>query len=99
LLRLTLGCAAIAATLFLRVQTPYIHHLDLIAPAIVVPIAASLMLLFARVPRAALLAMAALGLVTLSPFAPALNPIGLAPIAGLPRAPRADLDELRRLKD
>jgi hypothetical protein len=99
LLRLTLGCAAIAATLFLRVQTPYIHHLDLIAPAIVVPIAASLMLLFARVARAALLAMAALGLVTLSPFAPALNPIGLAPIAGLPRAPRADLDELRRLKD
>jgi hypothetical protein len=99
LLRLTLGGAAIAAILFLRVQTPYIHHLDLIAPAIVVPIAASLMLLLARAPRAALLAMAALGFVTLSPFAAALNPIGLAPVAGLPRAPRADLDELRRLKD
>ena len=41
--------------LFLRIQTPYIHHLDLIAPAIVVPIAASLMLLFARAPRVALL--------------------------------------------
>jgi hypothetical protein len=99
LLRLTFGGAAIAATLFLRVQTPYIHHLDLIAPAIVVPIAASLMLLFGRAPRAALLAMAALGAVTLSPFAAALNPVGLAPVAGLPRAPRADLDELRRLKD
>jgi hypothetical protein len=99
LLRLTLGGAAIAATLFLRAQTPYIHHLDLIAPAIAAPIAASLMLLFARAPRAALLAMAALGVIMLSPLAAALNPIGLAPIAGLPRAPRADLDELRRLKD
>jgi hypothetical protein len=99
LLRLTLGGAAIAAMLFLRVQTPYIHHLDLIAPAIVVPIAASPMLLFGRAPRAALLTIAALGAVTLSPFAVALNPIGLAPVAGLPRAPRADLDELGRLKD
>ena len=43
--------------------------------------------------------MAALGAITLSPFAAALNPSGLAPIAGLPRAPRADLDELERLKD
>ena len=68
LLRLTLGAAAIAAGLFLRIQTPYIHHLDLIAPAIVVPIAASLMLLFARAPRAALLGMAALGAITLSPL-------------------------------
>ncbi|MGH6797130.1 MAG: hypothetical protein ACREDI_01930, partial [Roseiarcus sp.] len=48
LLRLTHGAAAIAAVLFLRIQTPYIHHLDLIAPAIATPIAASLMLLFAR---------------------------------------------------
>ena len=32
-------------------------------------------------------------------MAAALNPFGLAPIAGLPRAPRADLDELERLKD
>jgi hypothetical protein len=99
LIRLTLGGAAVAAALFLRVQTPYIHHLDLIAPAIVVPIAASLMLVFARAPRAALLGMGALGLITLSPLAAALNPLGLAPIAGLPRAPRADLGELRRLKD
>jgi hypothetical protein len=48
LLRLMLGGAAIAGALILRVNTPYIHHLDLIAPAIVVPVAASLMLLFAR---------------------------------------------------
>ena len=99
LVRLLLGSAAIAAALLLRVQTPYIHHLDLIAPAIVVAIAASLMLLFGRAPRAALLGLGVLGLVTLSPLAAALNPLGLAPIAGLPRAPRADLDELRRLKD
>ena len=99
LMRLTLGASAIAAALFLRIQTPYIHHLDLIAPALVVPIAASLMLLFASAPRLALLAMAVLGLVTLSPLARTLNPLGLTPIAGLPRAPRADLDELKRMKD
>ena len=98
LLRLTLGGAAIAAALFLRVQTPYIHHLDLIAPAIAAPVAASLMLLLASRPPAALLGMGALGLITLSPLAAALNPLGLAPIAGLPRAPRADLGELERLK-
>ena len=99
LLRLTLGAAAVAGVLFLRIQTPYIHHLDLIAPAIVVPIAASLMILFKQTPRIALLGVAALGAITLSPLAAALNPLGLAPIAGLPRAPRADLDELKRLKD
>ncbi len=99
LLRMTLGAAGVAAVLFLRIATPYIHHLDLIAPVIVVPVAASLMLLFARAPRMALLGMAALGAVTLSPLAAALNPLGLAPIAGAPRAPRADLDELKRLKD
>jgi hypothetical protein len=99
LMRLIFGAAAIAAALFLRIQTPYIHHLDLIAPALVAPIAASLMLIFANAPRLALLAVGALGLVTLSPLAGALNPLGLAPIAGLPRAPRTDLDELKRLKD
>jgi hypothetical protein len=99
LLRLTLGAAAVAGALFLRIATPYIHHLDLIAPAIVAPITASLMLLFARAPRMALLGVAALGAVTLSPLAAALNTLGLAPIAGLPRTPRADLDELKRLKD
>ena len=55
LLRLMLGSAAVVAALLLRVQTPYIHHLDLIAPAIVVAIAASVTLLFGRAPRAALL--------------------------------------------
>ncbi len=99
LLRLTLGGAAIAAALFLRIQTPYIHHLYLIAPAIAAPIAASLMLVFARRPRTALAALAALGGITLSPLTAALNPPGLAPIAGLPRPPRADLDELERLKN
>ena len=99
LMRLTLGATAVAGALFLRIATPYIHHLDLIAPAIVVPTTASLMLIFARAPRVALLAVAALGAVTLSPLAAALNPQGLTPIAGLPRAPRADLDELKRLKD
>jgi hypothetical protein len=99
LLRLTLGSAGVAAALFLRIQTPYIHHLDLIAPAIAAPIAASLMLAFARAPRAALLGLAGLGVLTLSPLAAALNPLALTPIAGLPRAPRADLAELDRLKD
>jgi hypothetical protein len=99
LMRLTLGATAVAGALFLRIATPYVHHLDLIAPAIVVPITASLMLIFARAPRMALLGVAALGAVTLSPLAAALNPLGLTPIAGLPRAPRADLDELKRLKD
>jgi hypothetical protein len=99
LLRLTLGAAAVAGALFLRIQTPYIHHLDLIAPAVVVPIAASLMTLFKQAPRVALLAVAALGAITLSPLAATFNSLGLAPIAGLPRAPRADLDELKRLKD
>jgi len=99
LLRFTLGSAAVAAVLFLRIQTPYIHHLYLIAPAIAAPVAASLMLAFASRPRATLAALAALGAITLSPLAAALNPSGLAPVAGLPRAPRADLDELVRLKD
>ncbi len=94
-----LGSAVIAAALLLRVHTPYIHHLDLIAPAIAAAVAASLMLLGGRAPRAALLGVAALAAITLSPLAAALNRSGLAPIAGLPRAPRADLDELRRLKD
>ncbi len=99
LLRLTLGSAAIAAALFLRIQTPYIHHLYLVAPAIAAPIAGSLMLAFASRPGAALGALAALGAITLSPLAAALNPSGLAPIAALPRAPRDDLGELERLKD
>ncbi len=98
LLRMTLGAAAVASALFLRVQTPYIHHLYLVAPALAAPVAAQLMLAFVKAPRAAVAALAALGLLTFSPLAAALNPLGLTPIAGLPRAPRADLAELRRLK-
>ena len=52
-----------------------------------------------RAPHVALLGLAGLTALTLSPLAAALNPIGLAPIAGLPHAPRADLDELERLKN
>src|SRR5208337_3270407 len=99
LLRLTLGAAAIAALLFLRIQTPYIHHLYLIAPAVAAPVAAALMIGFDSKPRAALAALASLALLTLSPLARALNPAGLTPVAGLAGAPRADLGELERLRD
>jgi hypothetical protein len=99
LLRLTLGSAAIAAALFLRIQTPYVHHLYLIAPAIAAPVAGSLMLAFTSRARATLGALAALGAITFSPLAAALNPSGLTPIAALPREPRDDLGELERLKD
>ena len=99
LLRLTLGGAAVAAVLFLRIQNPYVHHLYLIAPAIAAPVAAALMIALVRAPRVALGALAGLGVLTLSPLAYALNPLGLTPIAGLPRAPRADLAELERMKD
>jgi hypothetical protein len=95
LLRLTLGSAAIAAMLFLRIQTPYVHPLDLIVPAIAAPVAAALMLAFARAPRAprvALAALATLGGTTLSPLAATLGPFGpradrrtAAPAARRPR--------------
>jgi hypothetical protein len=99
LLRLTLGAGAVAALLFLRIQTPYVHHLYLIAPAVAAPTAAALMVGFAKTPRAALTALAGLAALTVSPLAYALNPAGLTPIAGLPRAARTDLDELERLRD
>jgi len=99
LLRLTLGSAGVAAALFLTIQTPYAHHLYLIAPALTAPVAAALMLIFSRAPRRALAALAGLAALTFSPLAAALTPFGLAPIAGLPHAPRTDLAELERLKD
>jgi hypothetical protein len=99
LLRLTLGGAAMGALLFLRIQTPYVHHLYLIAPAIAAPLAATLMVAFTKAPRPALAALAGLAALTLSPLAAALNPFGLTPTAGLPRPRRADLDELERLKN
>jgi hypothetical protein len=57
------------------------------------------MLAFTSRPRATLGALAALGAITFSPLAAALNPSGLTPIAALPREPRDDLGELERLKD
>ena len=99
LLRLTLGGSGVAALLFLHVQTPYIHHLYLIAPALTAPVAAALMIAYAKASRAALAALAGLAALTLSPLAATLNPLGVAPIAGLPRAPRADLVELERMRD
>ena len=60
LLRLTIGAAAVATAGFLRVQTPYIHHLYLVAPALTALVAAPLLLLFARRRLAALAVVATL---------------------------------------
>jgi len=97
LLRLTVGAAAVAAVAFLRVQTPYIHHLYLVAPALTALVGAPLALLGARRPLVACAALAALAAVTLTPLS-AWAPAGLAPIDGLPHRPRADLAELERLR-
>ena len=95
--------SAIAAALFLRIQTPYIHHLNLIAPAIVAPVAASLMLVFARAARRARRSLAA-GLAALTLKAPlAAASISARTCADSRTAPCAappDLvDELERLKN
>ena len=100
LLRLTLGAAAVAARAVPAHPDPLhpssrSHRAgDRRADRRVADAA-----LRARPARRRFSAIAALGAITLSPLAVALNPLGLAPIAGLPRAPRADLDELKRLKD
>jgi hypothetical protein len=99
LLRLTCGSALIAAFLFLRVQTPYIHHVFLIAPAVCTIIGAGLLILFARSSAAALASAGALALFTLTPIVGSFAPAGFAPTAGQPHKPRADLAELARLKD
>ncbi|HYA71766.1 MAG TPA: hypothetical protein VEF36_01280 [Roseiarcus sp.] len=98
LLRLTCGAAIVAAVLFLRVETPYVHHLYLVAPAATALIAAPILLLFARARLAGLAALAALAAMTLTPVVGAIAPRGFAPIGGLPHAPREDLAELQRLK-
>jgi len=98
LLRLTCGAAGVAAILFLRVETPYAHHLYLVAPAATALIAAPILLLYARARRAGLEALAALAAMTLTPVVGAIAPKGFAPIGGLPHAPREDLAELARLK-
>jgi len=98
LLRLTCGAAGVAAILFLRVETPYAHHLYLVAPAATALIAAPILLLYSRARRAGLAALAALAAMTLTPVVGAIAPKGFAPIGGLPHAPREDLAELARLK-
>ncbi len=98
LLRLTCGAAGVAAFLFLRVETPYVHHLYLVAPAATALIAAPILLLTARARLAGAAALAALAAMTLTPVVGAIAPRGFAPIGGLPHAPREDLAELARLK-
>ena len=95
--RLTLGAAILAAILFLRVQTPYVHHVYLIVPAVTAGIAAPILLLFARLRLAGIAAVALVAGATLT-SAGALAPKGLFPIGGLPHAPREDMAELARLK-
>ncbi len=97
LARMTLGASAIAALLFSRVQSPYPHHLYLIAPVVTVFIAAPLTMLFARSRAAGAVGLALLAAATLTP-AGALAPHGIFPTAGLPHTPRSDLDELARMK-
>ena len=98
LLRLTLAASAIAFALLLHVQSPSMHHLYLIVPALAAPIGAAALVLFDRRPRAAVLAILGLAIFTLTPAANALSSFDLFPTANLPPAPRADLPELARLR-
>ena len=66
LLRLTCGSTLIAALLFLRVQSPAIHHAYLLTPAFVATIGA-VIVMFARSRIAALAAVSGLALFTLTP--------------------------------
>jgi len=95
LLRLTWGGAIIGAALFLRVQTPYVHHVFLIAPAVTASIAAAELLAPVWLRALAFVALAA---ATLTPLG-ALAPKGTFPSYGQPHQPRADLAELARMKD
>ena len=95
LMRLTFGAAIIGAALFLRVQTPYVHHMFLIAPAAITAITAPMLLMPKLFRATALLALVA---VTLTPVG-SLAPRGLFPTYGQPHAPRQDLAELGRMKD
>ena len=96
LLRLTFGAAVIGAVLFLSVQTPYVHHVFLIAPAAITAITAPMLLMPTPFFRTA--ALIALFAATLTPLG-ALAPKGVFPTYGQPHAPRQDLAELRRMKD
>ena len=96
--RLTFVTGPLAALLFLRVQSPYPHHLYLLAPFVALFVAAPLTRLYAGSKPAGLAALAMLATLTLTP-AGAMLPRGWFPTAGVPHAPRADMAELRRLKD
>jgi hypothetical protein len=98
LLRLTCGSTLIAALLFLRVQSPAVHHAYLLTPAFAASIGAVILILFERSKRAALMALMGLAAFTLTPAVSSWAPRGLAPTAGQPPAPRTDLAELARLK-
>jgi hypothetical protein len=98
LARLTFGAAIVAAALFLRVQTPYVHHVFLIAPAVTGSIGAFVLILTKLSPARGAVALALLAVLTLTP-AGALAPKGAFPNYGQPHAPRSDLAELARMKD
>jgi hypothetical protein len=98
LARLTVGTAIVAAALFLRVQTPYVHHVFLMAPAVTAAVGASILILAKWSRPLGGGALALLAAATLTP-AGALAPKGLFPIYGQPHAPRSDFAELARMKD
>ena len=98
LARMAFVSGPVAAALFLRVQSPYPHHLYLLAPWLTLFISAPLLLLFSKSRPAGLAGLAALGLLTMTP-AGALAPKGWFPTAGRPHPPRADMAELARMKD
>jgi hypothetical protein len=99
LLRLTCGSCAISALLFLRIQSPAIHHVFLLTPAFAGSIGAAILLAFERRRTAGVIVAAALAAATLTPAVSAFTPAGFAPTAGRPSAPRSDLAELARLKE
>ncbi len=97
LARMTLLSCGVAAVLFLRIQTPYVHHVFLIAPS-AAALAAGLLIIASHSRGWGLAALAALAAVTLTP-AGALAPKGVFPTYARPHAPRQDLAELARMKD
>jgi hypothetical protein len=92
---MTIGSGLVAGLLFLRVQSPAVHHVYLLMPAFAVPIAAAIMAFLTTRERVG--ALACLLAVTLTPAISGWAP-GVAPTGGLPHAPRSDLAELVRLK-
>jgi hypothetical protein len=97
LARMTLLSGLIAAALFLRIQTPYVHHVYLVMPW-AAALGAVILAIAQKSRLAGMATLAALAAVTLTP-AGALAPKGLFPSYARPHAPRSDLAELARLKD